>query len=84
MNLVASQHISLKVAVLVCLFFKLFSCFIQASSTEERKRDFEKIFAHYDVVSGVCSFLCGVIAPQAQHLGNDFSKIITGGCFPSG
>ena len=24
---------------------------IQACSTEERKRDFEKIFAHYDVVS---------------------------------
>lgn len=31
----------------------LTKCFLctQASSTEERKRDFEKIFAHYDVVS---------------------------------
>lgn len=57
-------------------------CFLhtQACSTEERKRDFEKIFAHYDVVSvsfwvvlttwreQACLAPCGVILPTDPSL----------------
>lgn len=32
-------------------------CWSQACSQEDRKRDFEKIFAHYDVVSWILSAL---------------------------
>uniref|UniRef100_A0A803YMJ2 EF-hand domain-containing protein n=1 Tax=Meleagris gallopavo TaxID=9103 RepID=A0A803YMJ2_MELGA len=53
------------------LQFKMDAC-----STEERKRDFEKIFAHYDVVTDVG--LSPLVAHPLGHLPALFSFHISG------
>uniref|UniRef100_A0A3B4UKV5 Secretagogin n=1 Tax=Seriola dumerili TaxID=41447 RepID=A0A3B4UKV5_SERDU len=74
-----------------CVVFSLFDVWCQACSQEDRKRDFEKIFAHYDVsqtgalegpeVDGFVKDMMELVKPSISGTDLDkFRKALMGHC----